>query len=91
MPVATWWRCTPISSPAKAAGCWLQHLMWGSKRQIKQHCVFPMLFRQHAAAVTGSDIEVFAMNEDEWWERNWKKHKRSVWKNLWRTVFRLRF
>ena len=61
------------------------------KRQIKQHCVFPMLFRQHAAAVTGSDIEARAVNEDEWWERNWKKHKRSVWKNLWRTLVRFRF
>lgn len=61
------------------------------KRQIKQHCVFPMLFRQHAAAVAGSDIEALATNEDEWWARNWKKHKRSVWKNIWRTVVRFRF
>lgn len=61
------------------------------KRQIKQHCVFPMLFRQHAAAVTGSNIEAVAVNEDEWWERNWKKHQRSLLKNIWRTVFRVRF
>jgi len=50
-----------------------------------------MLFRQHAAAITGSDIATLAMTEDEWWERNWKKHKRSVWKNIWRTLVRFRF
>jgi len=61
------------------------------KRQINQHCVFPMLFRQHAAAITGSDIATLAMTEDEWWERNWKKHNRSVWKNIWRTLVRFRF
>ncbi|NUU34648.1 hypothetical protein [Pseudomonas sp. C2B4] len=61
------------------------------KRQLKQHCVFPMLFRQHEAAVTGSDIEAVALNDDEWWERNWRKHRRSVLKNIWRTVLRLRF
>lgn len=61
------------------------------KRRIKQHCVFPMLFRQHAAMVTGSDIEKEGVNEDEWWERNWKRHKRSVLKNLWRTFLRLGF
>ncbi|VVP98635.1 hypothetical protein PS918_03948 [Pseudomonas fluorescens] len=61
------------------------------KQRIKQHCVFPMLFRQHAAAVAGSNILSVAINEDEWWERNWKKHQRSVLKNMWRTVFRLKF
>jgi glycosyl transferase, family 25 len=61
------------------------------KRRIKQHCVFPMLFRQHAAVVTGSDIEKVGINEDEWWARNWKRHKRSVLKNLWRTVLRVGF
>lgn len=60
------------------------------KRQIKQHCVFPMLFRQQAA-VSGSDIEAVAINEDEWWERNWAKHRCSVLKNIWRTVLRLSF
>lgn len=61
------------------------------KRQMKQHCVFPMLFRQHAAKDTGSDILEVATNGDAWWERNWKKHRRSLIKNLWRTVLRLRF
>lgn len=61
------------------------------KRQLKQHCVFPMLFRQHGAAVTGSDIESMGLNEDEWWERNWRKHRRSAWKSIWRTILRLRF
>jgi hypothetical protein len=61
------------------------------KQQIKQHCVFPMLFRQHAATQTGSDIQTVAINEDEWWEGNWRKHQRSLLKNIWRTVFRLRF
>lgn len=35
------------------------------KRRIRQHCVFPMMFRQHAAAVTGSDLELVVRNEDE--------------------------
>ncbi|WMW05792.1 glycosyltransferase family 25 protein [Pseudomonas entomophila] len=61
------------------------------KRRIRQHCVFPMMFRQHAAAVTGSDLELVVRNEDEWWERNWRKHWRSPLKNLWRTVLRLNF
>ncbi|WP_256590094.1 hypothetical protein [Pseudomonas sp. Irchel 3A7] len=61
------------------------------KQQIKQHCVFPMLFRQHGAAVAGSNILKVAINEDEWWERNWKKHRRSLLKNIWRTVLRIRF
>lgn len=61
------------------------------KQRLKQHCVFPMLFRQHAATVTGSDIEAIAMNEDEWWERNWRKHRRSVLKNIWRTILRIGF
>lgn len=58
-------------------------------KRRKQHGVFPMLFRQHAARVTGSDIEKVGINEDEWWERNWKRHKRSVLKNLWRTQLRV--
>lgn len=61
------------------------------KKKIRQHCVFPMMFRQHAATVTGSDLEVFTRNEDEWWERNWRKHWRSPLKNLWRTVLRHKF
>lgn len=61
------------------------------KRRIKQHCVFPMLFRQHAASVTGSDLETVVKNEDEWWQRNWDKHRISPLKNFWRTVLRLNF
>lgn len=61
------------------------------KRHIKQHCVFPMLFRQHAACLTGSDLEQEVRNEDDWWERNWEKHMRSPVKNFWRTVLRLDF
>ncbi len=61
------------------------------KHRIRQHCVFPMMFRQHAAAVTGSDLEQVVRNEDEWWERNWAKHRRSPAKNIWRTVLRLNF
>ncbi|WP_248918371.1 glycosyltransferase family 25 protein [Pseudomonas entomophila] len=61
------------------------------KRRIRQHCVFPMMFRQHAATVTGSDLELVVRNEDEWWERNWRKHWRSPLKNLWRTALRLNF
>lgn len=59
------------------------------KRRIRQHCAFPMMFRQHAAAVTGSDLETIVRNEDEWWERNWRKHWLSPLKNLWRTALRL--
>lgn len=61
------------------------------KHKIRQHCVFPMLYRQHAAAVAGSDLEQVVRNEDEWWERNWAKHRRSPIKNFWRTVLRLNF
>lgn len=61
------------------------------KRKIKQHCVFPMLFRQQPAALTGSNIEVRATNDDEWWERNWRKHKLAPMKNFWRTLLRFRF
>lgn len=61
------------------------------KKRIKQHCAFPMLFRQHPAAMAGSDIEAEVKNEDEWWQRNWDKHRASPLKNLWRTVFRLNF
>lgn len=62
------------------------------KRQIKQHCTFPMLFRQHSAAVAGSNIEVpRGINEDDWWQRNWNKHLLSLAKNSWRTLFRIRF
>jgi len=50
-----------------------------------------MLFRQHGASVSGSNIAAVAINEDEWWERNWKKHQRSLLKNIWRTIFRLKF
>lgn len=61
------------------------------KRQIKQHCAFPMLFRQQPAALTGSNIEEFVMNDDEWWQRNWRKHQLSPLKNIWRTLLRVRF
>ena len=61
------------------------------KHRIRQHCVFPMMFRQHAAAVAGSDLEDVVKNEDDWWERNWRKHWRSSLKNLWRTALRLDF
>ena len=61
------------------------------RNHIKQHCAFPMLFRQHAAMDAGSDIEGVAKNEDEWWERNWSRHKRSPIKNFWRTLLRLNF
>jgi len=61
------------------------------KKRIRQHCAFPMMFRQHAASITGSDLEQIVKNEDEWWERNWQKHWRSPLKNLWRTFFRLNF
>lgn len=61
------------------------------KKHIKQHCAFPMLFRQHSAAETGSDIETAIKNEDDWWERNWAKHRMSPLKNIWRTLFRVGF
>jgi hypothetical protein len=61
------------------------------KQRIKQHCVFPMLFRQHAASATGSDIEAQVRNEDDFWQRNWDKHRISPLKNFWRTLFRVRF
>lgn len=61
------------------------------KRKVKQHCTFPMLFRQHPAALTGSDIELIVKNEDEWWQKNWKKHWMSPIKNIWRTIFRVGF
>lgn len=61
------------------------------RNNIKQHCAFPMLFRQHAASETGSDISGLANNEDAWWEQNWARHKRSPLKNFWRTLFRLGF
>lgn len=61
------------------------------KKQIKQHCAFPMLFRQHPAEAAGSDIEHRVKNEDEWWQVNWEKHIKSAYKNIWRTVFRLGF
>lgn len=61
------------------------------KQNIKQHCVYPMLYRQHAATLAGSDIEKNAINEDEWWQRNWRDHRVSLLKNCWRTLFRIRF
>ncbi|AZD22795.1 hypothetical protein C4K24_3494 [Pseudomonas chlororaphis subsp. aurantiaca] len=61
------------------------------KKRIKQHCAFPMLFRQQPATLAGSDIEAEVKNEDEWWQRNWDKHRISPIKNLWRTVLRLNF
>lgn len=61
------------------------------KRRIKQHCAFPMLFRQQPACLSGSDIEAFATNEDEWWQKNWRKHQWSPLKNIWRTLLRIGF
>ncbi|CAH0648201.1 hypothetical protein N5K35_16715 [Pseudomonas sp. GD03651] len=61
------------------------------KNTIRQHCVFPMMFRQHAACVTGSDLEQVVKNEDDWWERNWRKHWRSPLKNMWKTLLRWNF
>lgn len=61
------------------------------KKKLKQYCAFPMMFRQHAACVTGSDLETVVRNEDAWWERNWDKHVRSAVRNLWRTALRVRF
>jgi len=50
-----------------------------------------MLFRQQPAAITGSNIEARALNDDEWWQRNWRKHQLSPLKNFWRTLMRIRF
>jgi hypothetical protein len=61
------------------------------KRKMKQHCVFPMLFRQQPAALAGSNIEACAVNDDEWWEKNWRKHQVSLLRNAWRTLLRFRF
>lgn len=61
------------------------------KKRIRQHCAFPMMFRQHAAAVAASDIETVVKNEDDWWQRNWDKHRISPLKNIWRTMLRLNF
>lgn len=61
------------------------------KQRIRQHCVFPMMFRQHSATEASSDIEGVIKNEDEWWENNWRKHWRSPIKNFWRTLLRLDF
>lgn len=61
------------------------------KRKMKQHCVFPMLFRQHASDLTGSDIEACVENDDDWWQRNWRRHQFSLVKNFWRTLLRIRF
>jgi hypothetical protein len=61
------------------------------KRKMKQHCVFPMLFRQQPAVLAGSNIETCAMNDDEWWDRNWRRHQLSPIKNIWRTLLRFRF
>ena len=61
------------------------------KRKMKQHCVFPMLFRQQPAVLAGSNIETCATNDDEWWDRNWRRHQLSPIKNIWRTLLRFRF
>ncbi|RMO87050.1 hypothetical protein ALQ32_01005 [Pseudomonas syringae pv. tagetis] len=61
------------------------------KQSMRQHCAYPMLYRQHAAAVAGSNILVSAINEDDWWQRNWRKHWVSLLKNCWRTLLRIRF
>lgn len=61
------------------------------KRHMKQHCAFPMLFCQQPAELTGSDIEACARNNDEWWQRNWRKHQLVPLKNFWRTLLRVRF
>lgn len=61
------------------------------KKRIRQHCAFPMMFRQHAASDAASDIETVVKNEDDWWQRNWDKHRISPIKNFWRTLLRLNF
>ena len=61
------------------------------KQRMRQHCAYPMLYRQHAAAVAGSNILITAINEDDWWQRNWRKHWVSLLKNCWRTLLRIRF
>lgn len=61
------------------------------KQKMKQYCVFPMMFRQQPASLTGSNIEACAVNDDEWWDRNWRKHQLSLIRNIWRTALRFRF
>ncbi|WP_420235139.1 hypothetical protein ACN079_13640 [Pseudomonas sp. ABY48] len=61
------------------------------RQQIKQHCVFPMMFGQQPAHLTSSDIESVACNDDEFWRRNWNRHIKSAAKNLYLTVFRRNF
>lgn len=41
---------------------------------MRQYCAYPMLYGQHAAAVAGSNILISAINEDDWWQRNCRKH-----------------
>ena len=61
------------------------------KQQIKQHCMHLMFFHQHGAAVAGCNFLSVAIDEDEWWQRNFIKPQRSMLKNIVRAVLRLRF
>lgn len=61
------------------------------KQQIKQHCMHFMFFHQHGAAVAGCNVLSVAIDEDEWWQRNFMKPQRSMLKNIVRGVLRLRF
>lgn len=59
------------------------------RAQIKQHCVFPMMFAQQPAQLTSSDIETTAPNDDFFWKTNWNRHLWSAVKNLYMTFFRI--
>lgn len=59
------------------------------RKQIKQHCVFPMMFGQQPAHLTSSDVESVACNDDAFWRKNWNRHIKSAAKNLYMTLFRI--
>ncbi|VVP27872.1 hypothetical protein PS838_04182 [Pseudomonas fluorescens] len=61
------------------------------KQQIKQHCMHLMFFHQHGAAVAGCNVLSVAIDEDEWWQRNFMTPQGSMLKNISRTMSRLRF
>lgn len=61
------------------------------RKQIKQHCVFPMMFGQQPAHLTSSDIESVACNDDAFWKKNWNRHIKSAAKNLYMALFRINF
>ncbi|SCX71038.1 Glycosyltransferase family 25 (LPS biosynthesis protein) [Pseudomonas sp. NFACC32-1] len=56
------------------------------RAQIKQHCVFPMMFGQQPAHLVSSDIEDIAPNDDSFWRNNWYRHVWSAVKNFYMTV-----